>query len=65
MAVTQTEGETPPPLSLTHGLWSHYTVFDGLAGMRVEDVYQDSQGFVWIATADGGAAVSTGRISIT
>ncbi|MBI4311004.1 MAG: hypothetical protein HY681_04400 [Chloroflexi bacterium] len=56
MAVTQTERETPPPLSLTHGLWSHYTVFDGLAGMRVEDVYQDSQGFVWIATADGGVS---------
>lgn len=24
--------------------------------MRVEDVYQDSQGFVWIATADGGVS---------
>ncbi|MCC7265452.1 MAG: hypothetical protein IT369_23350 [Candidatus Latescibacteria bacterium] len=55
MAVIST-AEGPPPLSLTHGLWSHYTVFDGLAGMRVEDVYQDSQGLVWIATADGGVS---------
>ena len=35
-------------------LWKHYTVFDGLAGMRVEAIHQDQRGFLWIATADGG-----------
>ena len=31
-----------------------YTISDGLAGMQVEDVYQDRRGLLWIATADGG-----------
>ena len=33
-----------------------YTISDGLAGMQVEDVYQDRRGLVWIATADGGVS---------
>ena len=41
-------------LSLDHALRRHYTVFDGLAGMQVEDIAQDRRGFIWIATADGG-----------
>ena len=43
-------------LSFEHVLSSQYTVFDGLAGMHVEDLYQDRQGFLWIATADGGVS---------
>ena len=43
-------------LSFEHVLSSQYTVFDGLAGMHVEDIYQDRQGFLWIATADGGVS---------
>ena len=43
-------------LSFEHVLSSQYTVFDGLAGMHVEDIYQDGQGFLWIATADGGVS---------
>jgi DNA-binding NtrC family response regulator/ligand-binding sensor domain-containing protein len=39
-----------------HALWSRYSVFDGLAGMRVEDITQDRQGYIWIATADGGVS---------
>ena len=35
-------------------LGHQYTVFDGLAGMQVEDIYQDQRGLLWIATADGG-----------
>ena len=31
-----------------------YTISDGLAGMQVEDMYQDRRGLLWIATADGG-----------
>ena len=37
-------------------LGHQYTVFDGLAGMQVEDIYQDQRGLLWIATADGGAS---------
>ena len=37
-------------------LGQHYTVFDGLAGMHVEDIYQDQRGTLWIATADGGVS---------
>ena len=43
-------------ISFEHVLSSQYTVFDGLAGMHVEDIYQDRQGLLWIATADGGVS---------
>ena len=43
-------------ISFEHVLSSQYTVFDGLAGMHVEDIYQDRQGFIWVATADGGVS---------
>ena len=35
--------------SFDHILEQHYTVFDGLAGMHVEDIYQDRPGLLWIA----------------
>ena len=43
-------------ISFEHVLSSEYKVFDGLGGMHVEDLYQDRQGFLWIATADGGVS---------
>ncbi len=43
-------------ISFEHMLSRQYTVFDGLGGMHVEDIYQDRQGFLWIATADGGVS---------
>ena len=43
-------------ISFEHVLSSQYTVFDGLAGMHVEDIYQDREGFLWVATADGGVS---------
>ena len=43
-------------ISFEDVLSSQYTVFDGLAGMHIEDLYQDRQGFLWIATADGGVS---------
>ena len=43
-------------LSFEHVISHQYTIFDGLAGMHVEDLYQDRQGFLWIATADGGVS---------
>ena len=33
-----------------------YTLFDGLGGMQIEDVYQDRRGLLWVATADGGVS---------
>lgn len=41
--------------------WEFYTVLDGLAGMRVEDLLQDDEGFIWVATADGGVSRFDGR----
>ena len=42
--------------SFDHIATEHYTVFDGLGGMHIEDLYQDREGFLWIATADGGVS---------
>ena len=42
--------------SLSSILGHQYTISDGLAGMQVEDIYQDRRGLVWIATADGGVS---------
>ena len=42
--------------SFDHVIGHQYTVFDGLAGMHIEDIYQDRQGLLWIATADGGVS---------
>ena len=43
-------------ISFEHVLSSQYTIFDGLAGMHVEDIYQDSRGLLWISTVDGGVS---------
>ena len=49
--------QTPKQIkSFDHVLGHRYTVYDGLAGMHVEDIYQDCQGLLWIATADGGVS---------
>ena len=53
------DASEPPPRqrsSFDHILGHQYTVFDGLAGMQVEDIYQDQRGLLWIATADGGVS---------
>ena len=39
-----------------HILGQQYTVFDGLAGMYVEDIYQDRHGLLWVGTTDGGVS---------
>ena len=41
---------------LGHASARRYTLEDGLAGMLVEDIYQDRRGLLWIATADGGVS---------
>lgn len=43
-------------ISFEHVLAHHYTVFDGLGGMHIEDIYQDGHGWLWVATADGGVS---------
>ena len=39
-----------------HILGQQYTVFDGLAGMYVEAIYQDRHGLLWVGTTDGGVS---------
>ena len=41
---------------LDHSRARQYTLDDGLAGMLIEDIYQDRRGLLWIATADGGVS---------
>ena len=43
-------------ISFEHILSNQYTIFDGLGGMHVEDIYQDSRGLLWISTVDGGVS---------
>ena len=40
-------------IAFEHVLASQYTVFDGLAGMHVEDIYQDRSGRLWFGTRAG------------
>ena len=46
----------PERRAFDHILGRQYTVFDGLGGMHVEDIYQDRRGLLWVATADGGVS---------
>ena len=47
-------GTSEPPITFRHMIRHQYTSLDGLPGMQVEDICQDRQGGLWIATADGG-----------
>ncbi|MBI4288192.1 MAG: hypothetical protein HY671_07190, partial [Chloroflexi bacterium] len=42
-----------PPLS-HKGTWRTYTTADGLAGLLVEHIAEDREGYLWFATATGG-----------
>ena len=44
------------PARFGHMMARQYTLQDGLAGMLIEDIYQDRRGLLWIATADGGVS---------
>ena len=46
----------PSQKAFGHILGQQYTVFDGLAGMYVEAIYQDRHGLLWIGTTDGGVS---------
>ena len=41
------------PLERT-GTWRTYSMADGLAGVRVEHIAEDSEGYLWFATWDNG-----------
>ena len=43
------------PLDRT-GTWRTYSIADGLAGMRVEHIAEDSKGYLWFATWDNGVS---------
>ena len=43
------------PLDRT-GIWRTYSMVDGLAGLRVEHIAQDSEGYLWFATWDNGVS---------
>ncbi|MXZ08502.1 MAG: hypothetical protein F4Y79_03575, partial [Gemmatimonadetes bacterium] len=43
------------PLDRT-GTWRTYSIADGLAGMRVEHIAEDSEGCLWFATWDNGVS---------
>ena len=38
------------------GVWEHFTVQDGLPDMKIECLFEDSQGMLWIGTHDRGVA---------
>ena len=43
--------------SLNHkGTWRTYSIADGLAGMRIEHIAEDSAGYLWFATCDNGVS---------
>ena len=43
------------PLDRT-GSWRTYSMADGLAGMRIEHIAEDNDGFIWFATWNNGAS---------
>jgi len=36
------------------GVWEHFTMADGLPDMKIECVFEDSRGILWIGTHDRG-----------
>ena len=38
------------------GTWRTYSLADGLAGVRIEHIAEDSEGYLWFATWDNGVS---------
>ena len=38
------------------GTWRTYSTADGLAGMRIEHIAEDSKDYLWFATWDNGVS---------
>jgi len=43
------------------GVWEHYTLRDGLPDMKIECLFEDSRGRLWIGTHDRGAVCFDGE----
>ena len=43
------------------GVWQQFTIQDGLPDMKIECLYEDSQGILWIGTHDRGVVRYDGR----
>ncbi len=43
------------------GVWQQFTIQDGLPDMKIECIYEDSQGILWIGTHDRGVVRYDGR----
>ena len=43
----------PVPLN---GTWKHYTPTDGLAGLRLQHIAEDAEGYLWFTTTTGGVS---------
>ncbi len=44
------------------GTWRTYSMADGLAGLRIEHIAEDSEGYLWFATWDNGASRFDGDV---
>ncbi|MYD60368.1 MAG: hypothetical protein F4W91_04955 [Gemmatimonadetes bacterium] len=49
------------PLDHT-GTWRTYSMADGLAGLRIEHIAEDSEGYLWFATWDNGVSRFDGDV---
>ncbi len=38
------------------GVWKYYTLQDGLPDMKIECIYEDREGLIWVGKHDGGLA---------
>jgi len=41
-------------------VWEHFTIRDGLPDMKIECIYEDRHGLVWVGTHEGGLACYDG-----
>ena len=41
------------------GIWQTYSMADGLAGVRIEHIAEDSEGYLWFATYGTTALVAS------
>ena len=47
--------EQPIQKARGSGVWEHFTIQDGLPDMKIECLFEDSRGYLWIGTHDRGA----------
>ena len=55
------EAKTKRPSMNGRGMWQQFTIQDGLPDMKIECIYEDSLGMLWIGTHDRGVVRYDGR----